>query len=379
MTEAKNEEKLREIIKMLETELNSQAHLDEVMEVLESAVKNDDVFNSEGGLVVLAVKLYRSSHPKFYMPKLQTAIETLNSVISDLSVTPKTFTEAKAEVRKSLFDEPPTEPMPTYEQPPSKTDELKELVKERKKRGKYKTRIVGTRLTGSIAKKIEKKYATKLIVERYQQVLKAMKEKNVELLRGELAKITGLPENSVYAHLRFGIERGDVKTERRQFIITTQGKESCSFMERGMNLPEYLPNAVRQPVETAEPEKEFKKKTTEYKKAEGTHLDDAVAKELSSKRGYMPLVKERLNRIMHLLGQHVGYWATAEEMTELSGLPKHSVKLHLDYAVLTKVAVYEKKRYITKANYDRIPKNVVRAETRSFVKDLNKEPEHDVA
>jgi len=212
---------------------------------------------------------------------------------------------------------------------------------------KRKPLVNGKKIKGTLAKSVEKLYRTPLIVERYKKVKKTIgqqpdRETNVK----KLVALTGYSVNSLVAHLRYGVELSEIVLDKKKQTYK-------------------IPGVKQAPLEL---KRAYVKKGTE------TVLTDTLAKEIAEK--YQIVVSsERYNKVMHVLSTHTDGKATLEEIQKLSdNVPKSVVYPLMRYGVLKgDVVSLPKNTFMTRANYDRSNQKVVKAESKSFIKEKQHE------
>jgi hypothetical protein len=348
-------ERLFELKMLVDKELEKQEKLDETFSILENSLNKNDVTSPEAGLLVLAMRQYRDTYPKYFNPRLKEISDKISNIANDVS------TDEHENITKDNGGD-------TDGEEPSENE-----VKTRKTKKHYKKRVVkgfGRRITDDIAKNLIKKYVTPITYENYSATLSELNKSGTKISRDEIAKLTGISKNNVYAHLRYGRKRGDIMVDNNLFYITEQGKKESEYVHKKGEVTLLTKKQLTTPFQ-----EEKQKLKLKLKIIKGTRIQGELAEEVSRKYGGTPLIKERMNRICHVLGQHAGYWATVEELMSITGLPKFSIYAHLRYGVMTNQIVLQKRKYITQQNYEKISQKVVRAESKSFLKELNK-PSH---
>lgn len=296
--------KLEEAQRMLERETKTQKGLEDAFCIIEQC--NPNIHTPEGGLLAFLLREYRQHHEtfktSFHLLDMMSCINEVIGRITKLAEEPTPI----AEKIKSL-DEKPTEIKKVIVEATSEP-----TIKNYRKRSRKNIR--GHRILGKMARKVETDYSTTLTQERYMVVLNAIALHPKSSFE-TIVRSTGLPKNGVYAHIRYGQQIRDIvikksKYQLRQNGIVALNKLKNQFGETKMrNL-----------------------KKSSMAKVKGTYLTDKDALYIHMHYD-SPVVKERYEKLKHILESHFGLKAKIEEIIALTGWSKNNTKAHIMYGV----------------------------------------------
>jgi hypothetical protein len=226
------------------------------------------------------------------------------------------------------------------------------------------SKIKGKKITGSVARKMNRTYGTTLTHPRYKAVLQTVAS-NPQKQSEELARGTALPVSATYAHLRFGELIGDIRRESKKYWITNQGVESLSKLQ----------NQDAQKITKETPEQTERKAYPT--RLEGTIIKDKDALFIHTTYG-SPIIAERCKKIKGLLEGAVLFRRSVQELAEQTGWSNNSVFCQLLYGIKQKEikecgAYDNKKNYCLAKFYDKVIKpEETKIQSRSWI-DENKD------
>jgi hypothetical protein len=213
-----------------------------------------------------------------------------------------------------------------------KLDEIKQKQKQKQIKDTLKKAtkkaIRGERpIKNKIALRINKTYKTTTTMERYESVLKAIYMKK-GLTQEECKSMMPYTISSIYAHLRYGIEIGDIKVKNSKYYLRANGKNKAEILFKDIE-------------KTSKKETEQKTEETAVMKKQkvqldGTPIDDEIAREIHRKYSSPPRV-ERYEKIKNILESAILFKKTIPQLSEQTGWSKYSVQVQILYGTNEKI------------------------------------------
>jgi hypothetical protein len=194
------------------------------------------------------------------------------------------------------------------------------------------------KLIDKIAKKINKTYAVTLTLDKYKAIVNA-----VYVEPGcndkEYAEKLGLPTNPTYAHLRYGVEIGDIRSDKRRYALRANGIKKAEKMFTEVDVAtaiqpkEYKEPAVKKKINVAISDIMAKK----Y----GTKITDDIAKAAEKKHSNAVRIPS-VNLIIETVQKNQGI--KQDELKRMLGFSEPKMKSNMEYALNTGRLVSENRK-----------------------------------
>lgn len=197
---------------------------------------------------------------------------------------------------------------------------------------KITRRAKGKKITDKIAKRINKTYSTKLTVNRYEAILRAVYLKPGGT-KAEYKKMTDFSMSPVYAHLRYGVETGDIKSENKRYTLRANGikKAEKLFEETKVNESKTVEKEKKRDA-TIGKNQRYESLSMLFDEKYGKKITDDIAKKMEKKYHYS-VRAPTLNIILDDIKKNPG--TSMKEVRDRTGFSAVKTNVHMQYGLET--------------------------------------------
>lgn len=197
---------------------------------------------------------------------------------------------------------------------------------------KITKKIKGRKITDKIAKRINKTYSTTLTYNRYEAVLKAVYSKPKET-REEYKKMVDFSISAVYAHLRYGVEIGDIKSKNKRYALRENGikKAEKLFPETKVNESKTVEKEKKRDA-TIGKNQRYESLSMLFDEKYGKKITDDVAKKMEKKYHYS-VRAPTLSIIFDDIRKNPG--TSMKEVRDRTGFSAVKTNVHIQYGLET--------------------------------------------
>ena len=227
---------------------------------------------------------------------------------------------------------------PEFEMPEALRKRFDKIITKKKKSRKVK----GRKIAGKIAQRINKTYSTRLTFKRYLTVLEAV-QNNPRQKDTFYKKGLDMPKSAAYAHLRYGVEIGDLASAERKYILRSNGHETIKKLKKKYGKTEKTEEPLKK---MPRPSKmDYEKRSEHFDNKYGEKIEDDIANKLA-KTTHWTIRRPTYEKVRDHIKNNPG--ENQKEMSKELNMNQGKLNAHIKYGLETDEIYKKDARYFPK-------------------------------